>query len=59
MIEMEGRESAKCRKSKAWGHRCHFLNLNDNKTKQLQCHLLPLKGKPNTCWGEIDVVAGF
>ena len=26
MMEMDGRDSAKCRKSKAWGHRCHFGN---------------------------------
>ena len=26
MMEMDGRDSAKCRKSKAWGYRCHFGN---------------------------------
>ena len=26
MMEMNGRDSAKCRKSKSWGHRCHFGN---------------------------------
>ena len=34
MMETDGRDSAKCRKSKAWGHRCHLKFLNDNKTKK-------------------------
>ena len=27
MMEMDGRDSAKCRKSKAWGHNGHYLKV--------------------------------
>ena len=33
MIEMDDRDRAKCRNSGKKGHRCHFENLNDNRTK--------------------------
>ena len=37
-----------------------FLILNDNKTKQLQCHLLPLKVRAQNVLGKkIYAVAGF
>ena len=34
MMRTDGRDSAKCRKFKAWGHSWHYwIWLNDNKTK--------------------------
>ena len=33
MIEMDGRDRAKCRNSGKKGHRCYFEILNDNRTK--------------------------
>ena len=44
MMEMDGRGSAKCRKFKAWGHRCHFGKINEEEDKIANSgHLLPLK----------------
>ena len=33
MMEMDGRDHAKCQNSEKKGHRCHFENFNDNKDK--------------------------
>ena len=35
MMIMDDRDSAKCRKSKTWGHNCHFrICLSEKKTKK-------------------------
>ena len=33
MMEMDGRDRAKCQNSGKKRHRCHFENFNDNKDK--------------------------
>ena len=44
MMEMDYRGSAKCRKSKAWGHSCHFGKINEEEDKiAISGHLLPSK----------------
>ena len=44
MIEMDSRGSAKCRKSKTWGHICHFGKINEEEDKIANSdHLLPSK----------------
>ena len=33
MMEMDGRDSAECQNWEKKGRKCHFWNVNDNKTK--------------------------
>ena len=33
MMEMDGRDSAECLNWEKKGRKCHFWNVNDNKTK--------------------------
>ena len=33
MMEMDGRDSAECRNWEKKGRKCHFWNVNDDKTK--------------------------
>ena len=54
MMEMEGRDSAKCRKSKLWDIDGIFgIVLSDNRTKVNSVISFIKKTKTKTCWRRI------